>query len=761
MPRLKRRHFILGSLGAVGALGIGWASLPARQRLVPGKPLDVAPGQVALNGWVKLSADGTVTIMMSQAEMGQGIHTGLAMVLADEMDADWSRVRLEQATLDPIYNNQAVLMEVLPSTPDGDGFGKRAGRHVIGRLVREMPGMISTGGSSSMRDQFMPMRRAGAAARQMLLTAAASAWQVPPGECAAASGMVVHRSGKKLSYGELAERAAKLPVPMDASLKSPEQFRLIGKPVHRIDGAAKISGAPVYALDATPPGLLYASVVLCPTLGGSVGGVDSRAAAAVPGVRKIVTLPPLPGGLLSTGTVAGGVAVIADAPYQAMRAVGLLEVRWEHGANAALSSDAIGSALAAGVAAEKPRVHYEHGDVAGALAAAATTIHADYEVPLLAHATMEPMNCTVQFKDGAATVWCATQTPAFARTAVAQALGIKEELVTLEIPSLGGGFGRRYYTDVIAQAALLARETDGRPVQLLWPREEDMTHDFYRPAFRCRATAGFDAAGRLTAWQTVSAGSSLGQPSLIDSSTDGASTLSYAFASSRIAHQQVESGVTMGIWRSVAHSQNAFFTECFVDECATAARRDPLAFRADLLKHSPRHLAVLERVSELARWSEALPKAPDGATIARGIALHQSFGSIVGQVAEVSIGPARQIRVHKVWCVVDCGIAINPNLVRQQVEGAIVFGLSAALHGEITLVNGQVQQRNFDTYAPLRINEAPQIETEIIASAEPPGGIGEVGTPPIAPAVANALFVLTRERLRRLPLRLPASEATT
>jgi len=754
VPRLQRRHFILGSLGAAGVLAIGWAALPPRQRLLPGKPLTVTPGQVALNGWVKLSVDGTVTILMSQAEMGQGIHTGLAMVLADEMDADWSRVRLEQSTLDPIYNNEAVLMDVLPSTPDGDGLGKRAVRHLIGRLVREIPGMISTGGSSSMRDQFLPMRRAGAAARQMLLTAAATLWQVPLGECSAAAGLIAHRSGRKMSYGELAERAAKLPVPMDATLKSPAEFRLIGRPVHRLDAAAKSRGAPVYAIDATPPGLLYASIVLCPTLGGRVAGVDSRAAAAVPGVRKIVTLPPFPAGLLATGTVSGGVAAIADAPYQAMRSVGLLDVRWDHGENTDLSSDAIGAALAAGIAADNPSVHYEHGEVVRALAAAATTIHADYEVPFLAHATMEPMNCTVQFKDGAATVWCATQAPAFARAAVAKALGIRDDHVTLHIPNLGGGFGRRYYSDVITQAALLARETDGLPVQLLWTREEDMTHDFYRPAYRCRATAGFDAAGRLTAWQTVSAGSTMGQPVLLDSSTDGASNLAYAFTNARSAHQSVESAVTMGIWRSVAHSQNGFFTECFMDECAAAAHRDPLAFRAELLQGSPRHLNVLNRVAELARWSEEPPKGPDGTAVGRGVAIHESFGSIVAQVAEVIIGPTREIRVRQVYCVVDCGLAVNPNLVRQQLEGAILFGLSAALHGEITLVNGQVQQKNFDTYAPLRMVDAPRIETEIIASLQPPGGIGEVGTPPIAPAVANALFTLTGKRLRSLPLRL-------
>jgi isoquinoline 1-oxidoreductase beta subunit len=364
------------------------------------------------------------------------------------------------------------------------------------------------------------------------------------------------------------------------------------------------------------------------------------------------------------------------------------------------------------------------------------------------------MNCTVQFKNGAATVWVGTQAPGLARFAVAKVLGIDASKVDLRVPYLGGGFGRRYFNDCIIQAAALARETGGLPVQLLWSREQDTTHDYYRPAFVSRSKAGFDSRGRLIAWQATSSGSSLGAPSVIDAATDGASNTAYEFPNARIAHQRVESGLPMGIWRSVNHSQNAFFTESFIDECAAAVQRDPVAFRIELLGNQPRHLTVLRRAAALSAWNEPIKPAQDGTPKARGIAIHRSFGSIVAQVAEVSLSADRRIRVHRVVCVVECGLAVNPNLIRQQMEGGIVFGLSAALHNEITIDKGQVQQSNFDDHLALRMDECPTIETDIIASRESPGGVGEAGVPPIAPAVANAVFALTGQRLRRLPLQV-------
>jgi isoquinoline 1-oxidoreductase beta subunit len=752
MPNFKRRHIILGSAGAVGALVIGWSATPQRRRLMTDKPLAVRQGQVALNGWVKLASDNTVTVMMSQVEMGQGAQTSLAMLLADEMDADWTRVTLEQSTLDAIYNNQAVIIDGLPFQPNDHGMTKRAIGHVLGKIIRAVPGLQGTGGSSSVADQWMPLRQAGASARAMLIGAAAALWQVPAGECRAENGRVLHPSGKSAAFGELAQRAAQLPLPKDVTLKTSAQFKLIGQPLRRIDNAAKLDGSATYGIDVLPAGLLYASISMCPTVGGRVATFDAAAAGGLPGILKVVKLEPAKASSVMPGSTSGGVAVIADAPYRAMRALAKIAIEWDHGAAAALSSETINRDLKAALDDKDGTVHFHTGQMADALKSAAKTIDAEYRVPFLAHATMEPMNCTAQFKDGQATVWAPTQAAGFASGAVAKALGISESKVEIKVPYLGGGFGRRYLTDFVVQAALLAREAQGAPVQLLWPREQDMAHDYYRPTYLCRCTAGFDGNGKLIAWKSTSAGSSMGAPSFMDMSTDGASNTAYAFPNARIAHVTVESAVPVGIWRSVAHSQNAFFVESFIDECAAAGGKDPIAFRMELLDE--RHRRVLSRAAELANWQQPLEAAPDGARQGRGIAIHRSFGSVVAQIAEVSLSAQREIRVHRVICVVDCGVAVNPNLIRQQMEGAIVFGLSAALRGEITLDKGQVQQSNFNDYAPLRIHECPTIQVDIIPSHAAPSGVGEPGTPPIAPAVANALYALTGTRLRSLPLKI-------
>ncbi len=769
---MRRRHFLLGTAAVAGATGarvVGWAALPARQRLSTRQPPTLAPGQVALNGWVRVAPDNTVTLTMAQAEMGQGVHTGLAMLLAEEMDADWARLRLAPASDDGIYNNQAAIVDGLPLSPDDQGLAARAARHVAGKLVRELPGMAGTGGSASIVDQWQPLREAGASARAMLVAAAAAQWQVPAAECRTEASRVLHAgSGRSASFGELAARAAQLPLPEKVRLKAPSQFRLIGQPLRRTDNAPKLDGSARYAIDAQPAGLLYAAARLCPTLGGKAARFDAAEALKLPGVRRAVLLPPVEGGLAGVGRTSGGVALIADAPHRAQRALDKLQIEWDHGPAAAVGSPALLDAMAQTLDTHEGTAHFTWGDAAHALATASRTIEAEYRVPMLAHATMEPMNCTVQFKDGEATVWAATQAQGLARSAVAKALGIGTERVNLIVPYLGGGFGRRYFTDILTQAALVAREADGAPVQLLWSREDDMAHDFYRPAYVSRHRAGFDAQGRLVAWQATTAGPGMGLPSFLQGiQQKGASDTGYAFvgedrpgaggrgpAGVRIAYHAHEAPLPLGIWRSVAHSQNAFFTESFVDEVASALGTDPVAFRLGMLESNPRMAHVLRRAALLSRWGEPLAPAADGAPQARGIALHRSFGSIVAQVAEVSVGLQGQIRVHRVVCVVDCGLAVNPNLVRQQIEGGLVFGLSAALHGEITLAKGQVQQSNFHDYAPLRMSECPAIETEIVESQTPPGGVGEVGTPPIAPAVANALFALTGRRLRSLPLRL-------
>lgn len=754
-----RRQFLVGSLaaaGTVGALIVGWSVLPVRQRLIPGRPVPVAPGQVALNGWVKIAADNRVTVVVPNVEMGQGTHTGLAMLLADELDAAWDQVAVEQSTLDTIYNNLASVADALPFRPDDDGFIRRSATHVITKLLREVPGMLVTGGSSSIKDLWQPMREAGASARALLIQAAAAQWKVPIAECRAENGRVLHASGRSARFGELAERAVGLPLPREVALKSPGEFKLIGKPIPRLERHAKLDGSAVFGIDVRPEGLLFASVAMCPTVGGRVRTFDATAALAMPGVKRVIALEPAPGGLGSAGAGSGGVAAIANTSWQAMKAVAAVRVEWEHGSNADVFSSQWADHLAQTLNADAGYVHYETGDVEGVQASVVKTVEAEYRVPHLAHATMEPMNCTVQFKDGRAKVWAPTQMPAFAVNAVADVLGIAADHVELKIPYLGGGFGRRAFSDFVVQAAAIARETDGLPVQTVWTRETDMTHDFYRPAFVARGKIGIGSHDQLVSWQLRTAGQSMDVPDMMDASSDGAFNTAYAFPNARISHKAVEGALPIGIWRSVNNSQNAFFTECLIDEAAFAANRDPMTFRKSLLAHSPRHLRVLDRIAELSHWGVPLPPAPapDGARQAQGLAIHRCFGSIVAQVAQVSLSPSGRIRVHRVVCVIDCGFALNPGMVRQQMESSIVYGLSAALHGAITFDRGRVQQSNFHDYPVIRMQDCPVIETDIIPSAEPPEGVGEPGTPPIAPAVANAMFALTGKRLRALPLQV-------
>jgi isoquinoline 1-oxidoreductase beta subunit len=757
---LKRRTFLLGGASAVGALLVGWSVLPPRQRLTTSTPLPAQGSQVALNGWVKIAADNSVTIIMCKAEMGQGIHTGLAMLLAEELDADWSQVRVEEAPIDKIYNSMQNVIDDLPFRPDDDSVVKRTTVWFTRKLVRE-GGTMMTGGSSSINDLWTPMREAGASARAMLIGAAASQWNVPPGECRAASAHVLHGSGHKASFGELSSLAAQQALPRKVTLKNPADFKLIGQPVRRIEAASKINGTARFGIDALPDGLLYASVVMCPTLGGTVAHFDATPAQKMPGFIKAFAVAPYGGGT-------GGVAVIAENPFRAMNAasaIGATGVTWQDGAAATLSSADTQARLARALDDSDGYAYFHRGDVDAAMIGAKHTVCAEYYAPYLAHGAVEPVNCTVQVADGSATVWVSTQMPALARAHVAKVLDLDADKVDVQAQLLGGAFGRRLELDFIAQAAAIAREGGGRPVQTIWSRGEDFTHDFYRPACVSRLKAGLDAHGKLVAWHSTSAGQAIvpealkryyGAPRIpIDKTTcEGAFDQPYEWPAARVAHKVVELPVPVGFWRSVGHSHQAFFTESFTDEVAAAAGQDPIAFRAALLVEHPRHLAVLKRVAVLSDWGHPLKRAADGAPCARGVALHEAFGSVVAQVAEVSIGPKRQIRVHRVVCVIDCGLPVNPNLIRQQMEGGIVFGLSAALQDEITIVKGQVQQKNFVDFPVVRIDDCPVIETDIMPSQMHPQGVGEPGVPPIAPAVANAVFALTGTRLYTLPLRL-------
>ncbi|NPT39658.1 xanthine dehydrogenase family protein molybdopterin-binding subunit [Paraburkholderia xenovorans] len=755
---LKRRTFLLGGAGAVGALLVGWSVLPPGQRLTTSMPLPAQGTQVALNGWVKIAADNSVTIMMCKAEMGQGIHTGLAMLLAEELDADWSQVRVEDSPIDRIYNSVQNIIDDLPFRPDDDSAIKRATVWMTRKVVSEA-GTMMTGGSSSINDLWTPMREAGASARAMLIGAAAAQWKVPAGECRAEGGHVLHRSGHKASFGELSSMAAQQPLPRQVALKDPADFKLIGKPVRRIEAASKINGTARFGIDALPDGLLYASVVMCPTLGGSVARFDATAAGKMPGFIKAFAVAPYNGGT-------GGVAVIADNPFRAMNAVTAVEVDWHDGPAAKLSNADVDRHLAQALDnGDDGHAYYRLGDVDAALNRAARTVSAEYRAPYLAHGAVEPPNCTVQVMDGSATVWVSTQMPALARHHVAKVLDLDADKVDVQTLLLGGAFGRRLELDFIAQAAAIAREGGGRPVQTIWSRAQDFTHDFYRPACVSRLKAGFDNDGKLVAWQATSASQAIVPESLaryygvpripIDKTTcEGAFDQPYEWPAARVAHKIVELPVPVGFWRSVGHSHQAFFTEGFTDELAVATGQDPIAFRAALLAQHPRHLAVLRRVAVLSDWGHPLTHAADGAPRARGVALHEAFGSVVAQVAEVSIGPDKGIRVHRVVCVIDCGMPVNPNLIRQQMESAIVFGLSTALQDEITLVNGQVQQKNFVDFPVVRINDCPVIDTDIMPSQMHPQGVGEPGVPPVAPAVANAVFALTGQRVRSLPLKL-------
>ena len=766
---MRRRHFVLGTAAAAAAgsaLVVGWALRPPRQRLHTRQPLATGPGEHAFHGWLVVTADDRVRVVCPKSEMGQGVHTGLAMLMADELDADWARVDVAPAPIDPIYNNLAAMVDGLPFHPDAQSALRAGTAHVTAKAMREF-GVMMTGGSSSLKDLWLPMRQAGASARAMLVEAAASAWKVQAAEVTAAAGVLRHASGNSARYGDFAAAAAALPVPADAPLKAPGRFTLVGQPRARIEAAAKTDGSARFGLDVQLPGMLYASVRMCPTLGGNVASFDGAAAMAQPGVKLVLQVAGHHGGT-------AGVAVVAESPWRALQALQAVQVQWNEAVPAAsLHSAQALDTLAGQLDHDDGDAFYVAGDVQAALGTAAQQISAEYRAPWLAHSTLEPQNCTVQLQGQRATVWAPTQVPDLARRAAARALTLPDEAVDVHVTLLGGGFGRRLDVDFIGQAAAIARATADtlgqRPVQTFWSREEDTRHDFYRPAAVSRMRAGLDAQGRLVAWQATSAGQAV-MPQVLDrlfgippalggagpdkTTAEGASDQPYEWPAARIAHAHVALPVPVGFWRSVGHSHQAFFKEGFLDEVAHAAAQDPLAFRAALLQKHPRHLAVLQAAAKLAGWGTPLPPADDGAPQARGVALHHSFGSIVAQVAQVSVAADKTIRVHRVSCAIDCGTPVNPNLIRQQMEGGIVFGLTAALHGGVTIEQGRVMESNFHDQPMLRMASSPQVDTVIMPSTEPPEGVGEPGTPPIAPAVANALFVLTGQRLRSLPLRL-------
>jgi isoquinoline 1-oxidoreductase beta subunit len=707
---MLRRDFLKKSSAAGTGLVLGF--------YLPGKFEALAAAQTAepsaLNAWVRIAPDDTVTLLIDKSEMGQGIVTALAMLLAEELEFDWKKVKTEFAPAAPAYFNPLF-------------------------------GLQGTGGSTSVRASWGPLTKAGAAAREMLVAVAAQQWYVEPSTCHVENGAVVHNaSGKRLGYGALAERAAKLPVPVNPKLKDPKEYKYIGKPTKRLDTALKVNGKAEFGIDvhARIPHMQHAVVARCPVFGGKVKSFDDSKTKAVRGVKQVLQ-------------ISTGVAVVADNTWSAMEGRRALQITWDEGPNAANSSEAIRKLYLA--AAEKPgAIARKDGDADAALATAAKKVEAGYEVPFLAHATMEPMNCAADVRADGCDIYAPTQFQTFNQMTGAKITGLKPEQVRIHTTFLGGGFGRRAEQDFIAEAVEISKGT-GAPVQVTWSREDDIQSDFYRPAAYSKLVAGLDADGWPVAWKSRIVGPSIMsrffpgsvKNGIDESSVEGQANSKYGIPNFLVEYALTEAGVPVGFWRSVGNSHNGFITECFLEELAKAGGKDPFEFRRKLLANAPRHRGVLELAAEKAGWGKPLPA---GRT--RGIAVVESFGSYVAEVAEVSVNrKSGEVKVHRVVCAVDCGRYVNPDTITAQMEGAIVYGLTAALKGQITIAKGRVQQSNFHDYEMLRLNETPKIEVHIVQSSEGPGGVGEPGTPPIAPAVCNAIFAATGKPIRRLPIR--------
>ncbi len=704
----SRRHFLKVSAAAGGGLLLGF-NLPGFDAAADATSSSV----FAPNAFVRVDRDGNITLIVAQVEMGQGTFTSMPMLIAEELEVDLAQVSLEQAPPDDkLYANPLI-------------------------------GFQATGGSTSVRALWTPLREAGAVARTLLINAAADTWNVDPQSLHAEKGQVVDKaSGRKLLYGALAEKAAALPVPDKVALKDPKDFRLIGTPAKRVDTPAKVNGSAKYGIDALLPGMKFAAVAICPTFGGKLKSVDDSKAKAVKGVRQIVKLD-------------DAVAVVADDHTGAARkGLAALEIAWDDGPNAHFSqADLIEqlkqAAKSDGVIAKK------EGDVAKAIAAAATKIEAVYQQPFLAHAALEPMNCTLEVRKDNCDVWVGTQVITRAQAAVAKVTGLPLDRVTVRNHLIGGGFGRRLDEDGVFLAARIAKEVDG-PVKVIWSREEDTQHDVYRPYYYDVLAAGLDANGDPVAFSHRVVGSSIVArwlPSQFKGgfdfdAVDGAFG-PYSFPNLFVDYVRNEplAGMTTGWWRGVGMTHNAFMVEGFVDELAVAAKKDPVEFRRALLGGSPRAKAVLDLAAEKAGWGSPMPAGKG-----RGVSLIFGFGSYLAQIAEVAVAKDGTVRVERVVAAFDCGRQVNPDTLRAQLEGGAIFGITAALYGEITLKDGRVEQANFDTYQLLRINEAPKMEVYLVQSQEAPGGAGEPGTAGIAPAVVNAIFAATGKRLRKLPI---------
>jgi isoquinoline 1-oxidoreductase subunit beta len=703
----SRRDFLQASLATGGGLLLAF-NVPARF----GSAMAASTVSFAPNAFIRIDASGKVAITVAYVEMGQGTYTSIPMLIAEELEVDLASVRVEHAPPDDkLYMNPLLGFQV-------------------------------TGGSSTIRAAFEPMRRAGATARTMLVTAAAKGWNVDAASCRAEKGEVIHvPSGRRKKYGDLTAAAAALPVPNDVSLKRPDQFRLIGTPAKRLDTPGKVNGAAMYGIDVKLPGMKVAALAISPAFGGRLRDLDDAAAKSVRGVRQIVRLD-------------DAVAVVADHMGAARKGLAALKIQWDDGPNAKLATADIVRDME--TASSTPgAIARQDGDFAKALAGAATKVEAVYQIPFLAHAAMEPMNCTVHVRKDSCEVWVGTQVITRAQQAAAKVTGLPLDKVTVHNHLLGGGFGRRLEIDGVIRAVQVAKQVDG-PVKVIYTREEDIQHDMYRPYFFDRVSAGLDAQGNPSAWHHRITGSSIiarwappiFKNGLDPDTTDGAIDLPYAVPNVLVDYVRHEPpGIPTAFWRGVGPTHNIFVVESFMDELAAAARKDPVEYRRALLASNPRAKAVLDLASQKAGWGRALSPGAG-----RGVSVQTTWGTYMAQVAEVEVSQDGDVRVRRIVCAVDCGIVVNPDTVHAQIESAIVFGLSGALYGEITLKDGRVEQSNFSDYRVLRINETPAIEVHIVKSTEAPGGMGEPGTSCVMPALANAIFAATGKRIRKLPV---------